>query len=116
MHMTAAGDQMYIAEMDNDHLKNTINSIFRNLDIAKKALNQDSSSSVSSVLYKSRTMTKDKAKFLIESMVDQQLPHYLMEASLRGMEFSKELKEFFDRDSQLAINGTLILCPHLDDE
>lgn len=61
-------------------------------------------------------MSKEKAKYFIEQMAEDKLPHYMMEASLRWMDYSKELQLFFDRTEKLITNQWMILCPGLDDE
>lgn len=114
-HKTVDGNEMYIADMTTEHLNNQINSLFRNLEIAKASLNENESSTVNSILYKNRTMSKDKAKYLIEQIIDNKLPAYLMEAQLRWISYTEELQKFFERKEQLSTTSILLGYVPCDD-
>jgi hypothetical protein len=82
-HRTADGTHMYISEMSNEHLKNTINMFLEQLRQASKALNQSTVKSINTALYKEIIVSPEKAEKIINSVINDKLPHYLMEAVLR---------------------------------
>ena len=97
-HVTKDGKQMFISQMDDDHLKNTINLMFANIRNAKSLLSAKVSlSNFQGALY---GMSKEKISKKTAKLIKNQtrkLAHYLAEAMLRGMNYTKELQELFER-------------------
>lgn len=101
MHKAANGQLTYIAEMDDEHLTNTILLLLNNFKIATAALSAGDDSNLNSVLFERRTLSKDKAKRLIKNMYES-LPAYVMEANIRGMDVREDLQNAFGRDRKLG--------------
>lgn len=108
VHKTFEGDEMYIAEMDDSHLKNTIDLHILNFKKAAKALNKKDTNTINGILYKNVGMTAEKAKWHIND-ISEKLPAYIMEAVIRGIDYSKQLQEIFGRSAQLYEEGVLLL-------
>ena len=97
-HTTKDGKHMFISQMDDEHLKNTINLMFANIRNAKSLLSAKVSlSNFQGALY---GMSKEKISKKTAKLIKghtRKLAHYLAEAMLRGMNYTKELQELFER-------------------
>ncbi|BFM39936.1 hypothetical protein [Synechocystis sp. LKSZ1] len=113
MHTTKDGTQMLIAEMNNDHLLNTIKTWCQKIKVSREILenpNKIQQNVVLQAINKSYSLesTMDRATDLIETSHKKLLP-YCLEAALRGLEITPTLQEAYGRKegvaplSQLAI-------------
>lgn len=102
IHKTSDGRTMFISEMEDSHLLNTINYILREIDSIKKAylLKQDPNL----VFYK---LLSTRSRCLSEEALGERLSYriealypYVLEASLRGLNISSNLQETFKRTSK----------------
>ena len=98
IHRTEEGRRIYISQMENSNLKNTIIYILRKIENNKRILNSSGDmTQLKMVLY---NIVKDnlikEAGTEIKISVEKLYP-YLAEAMLRGFNFSAELQTTFDR-------------------
>lgn len=99
IHVTKEGDKILISQMDDNHLKNTINFICREIEKCKSI--SVTSSEVSKFQKKiigiddedleDRMM--DRAKNYSEALV-----YYLAEIALRGIDMSQLVQQVFERN------------------
>lgn len=119
IHYTADGHMLLVAEMSTEHLTNTINlSINRIKELSKfiDMLNNGEISKISALheavyggIY--NDSHKDKARSLLKSFI-MNLPKYIMEASLRGIDTTTKLQEAFGRSTVFTpVLPTLLLRP-----
>lgn len=103
-HTTKDGTVMFIAEMEDDHLKNTILMITNTLRAAKLALGGNVGlSKFNKAMFGIDDVTNEaKAKSLIQSCYDKVCP-YVFEAALRGLDISKQLQDVFEREGRIEI-------------
>lgn len=101
IHKTKEGDRLFISQMDDTHLVNTISLIMKRICKCKNALSSKISiSSFKAALYKVDTNSLvESAKERIAEETNILYP-YISEAMLRGMSFTKELQELFERTGQ----------------
>ena len=93
IHKTRAGKSLFIYEMDDDHLLNTIDLLIIKLEEAKKALAEDSNN-FKNVVYQ-RNIDKESLKrkstfFLIT------LQKYVFEAVIRKLDIEDQIKALKD--------------------
>ena len=109
-HTTKDGSKMLICQMDDSHLKNTINYMIR--EINKQKANLSASVEITplkSALYGiKKEDVSGRAHRAIPKMVELMFP-YLAEAMLRGMDFSKDLQEMLERSGQETCATSLML-------
>ena len=97
-HTTKEGQTLMIAEMDNNHLKNTVTMILKGVEMAKEVLKGKELDPFKKALYSSRTpaMSKTQAKKIIATAPENVSP-YILECVIRGIDFSVEIRKTFDR-------------------
>ena len=93
---------MLVAEMDDQHLSNTINLIIKTIDDLFTHLTEESTmTSRSKILYKTR-MSKEEIEDRIKESTNA-LKEYIFEASLRGIHFTEPLQKVFDRKGAITV-------------
>lgn len=104
-HTTRDGDTMYISQMEDSHLINTIKYIIRKGNDAKEALMTDLSG-VNSILYGSDIQVdKERMKSIIKK-VPELLEPYILEAVIRSFDFTEirdSMSDFFERSEVLPL-------------
>lgn len=103
-HTDAAGRTMLVAEMSDEHLLNNIKLLLRRIKECSTyidALDAGETPKVTALhraaygdLYNPNN--KERAKQLLNSSLSS-LPKYVMEGCLRGLSFTAELQETFER-------------------
>ncbi len=105
IHVTRDGNRIPIALMTDDHLYNTIMYLLRQLEEAKDVINgkklleniDDFTRSISlEERYYDEDYYKERAKEITEM-----LANYILEATIRGMDFREQLQKAFGRDKGL---------------
>lgn len=101
IHTTKEGVSTFISQMEDDHLKNTINVFIRKITQLKTALEAKVSvSPFKAALYEVDVQcVSETAKKQISVQANKLYP-YISEAMLRGFDFSKELRVVFERDGK----------------
>lgn len=101
-HRTREGNTIYISSMDDQHLTNTIKLFIEKINKYKTCLNATHESNVTSAIHNvDSEYIKEKAKEELLEIHDDLLPSYILEASIRGLSFNKELSEAFERSEAL---------------
>ena len=106
IHRTVEGREMLVAEMDNDHLLNTIRRICRKIGEAIQIINLDEDIKPDKVIaqlqprYSAESLLT-KAKIELEEM-DEKLPFYVVEAVLRGLDISSILQKAYQREAKIG--------------
>jgi hypothetical protein len=100
-HTQANGVQIPIGQMTDVHLKNTIGVLIRTAELcAKVVVCAHKPETVNEIIHGvSRKQQINSAKSKLKELYNR-LPPYIMEASIRGMDFGKELREAFDREEK----------------
>lgn len=99
-HRTKDGKVMFISQMSDSHLESTIMMFLNSIrEYKNKLIAEDiKTSPMQSVLYDvDPKRVQKQAKHGIKVATDKLYP-YLAEACLRGMDFSKELQDVYERD------------------
>lgn len=98
LHKTNAGEQMFISQMDNEHLQNTINCYFIKIEQAKSLLNTSVSvDKLKSALYEiDNKQIAKQASRLIKRITEKLYP-YLAEAMLRGISYTERMQKVYER-------------------
>jgi hypothetical protein len=98
-HLTADGRKLTLCEMSDTHLQNVINLTLNNAEALKNMVKSgEGAESITEILHGvSRKQQIALAKQKLREIYER-LPHYIMEASMRGMDFSLRLRETFERE------------------
>ena len=98
VHRTKEGKNMFISQMDDSHLTNTIKFILRKIKICKDALGLEiKATKLQSALYRiDEKELASQAKEEITEICETMYP-YLAEAMLRGISFTTELQDLLER-------------------
>jgi len=106
IHVTKEGNKLLISEMENSHLGNTILYILRQIDTAKKMLEgKTERSEFEKAIYGNyKTMDKEDLQEIIRGRSEILQP-YLGEAMLRGLDYTKELQETFERAEKISVHS-----------
>lgn len=97
-HYTRGGETMFISQMEDEHLRNTIEIFLREIEKCIGLLDfKVGLSRFKSALYKvDSEEIADRAEERLQKVVNKSYP-YLSEALLRGMDFKDRLQEVFQR-------------------
>ena len=98
IHKTRAGEQFFVSQMEDEHLRNTIELYLGQLKQLKGALEAKVTlNPFKSALYNVDVgAISEKAKGLINGVANKLYP-YLAEAMLRGIDYKTELQTTFER-------------------
>lgn len=113
-HTTEDGRSIFVSEMPDQHLKNTVNVLINNAQ-AMKALIKGGAGpeTITEIIHGvSRKQQIGVAREKVKSIYVNLAP-YIMECMIRGIDFSKELADAFERDKS-AINNALPLSLEID--
>ena len=118
-HVTKDGRKMLIAEMDDNHLENTIKYVLRQIAMAKALLDGNiKQSKFDNAIYgKYKQFDEEDLSDLLRNRT-QIIQFYLGEAMLRGMSFTNELQEVFERNEKLVVASpfeTRLMLENFDD-
>jgi hypothetical protein len=103
-HKTRDGKKMYISQMDNRHLENTIRIILKHIEDAKKVSSQEVPlSKFQQTVYKMNTARVEKKAAQMISALTEKLYPYLAEAMLRGQNYTADLQRVFERKASDSI-------------
>ena len=105
-HKTKDGDSMFISEMSEQHLNHTISMHLRNIEENYQLLTWDKKVTINSLLYE-RDIDFDEVKRRVKQ-IDTILPFYIMEASIRWIDFSEQLQKVYWRTDKLVTNNLLL--------
>lgn len=96
-HEAKDGRVLLLANMDENHLKNTVRSHLRKIREAKETLANTGGLKVFGALY-SQKVGDIEGKMLRQiNQSARMLPDYIMECMIRGINFREELANAFDR-------------------
>ena len=114
-HKTKNWQTMLIAQMDNDHLVNTINLIIKQIKDWQEILESwFSKSNLDAILsWYTSPKLKEKAEDVIKRNL-KNLPYYIFEATIRWISYTNELQWLFARESWLG-KDNLYLWNNYDD-
>ena len=100
-HVTKEGREISLCEMENSHLTNYINMVLNTAEVCKNVINSGpGTETITELLHGvSRKQQIHSAKAKIKEIY-QLLPHYIMEASIRGIDFGARLREVFEREKK----------------
>ncbi len=120
IHRTKEGEKMFISQMEDSHLQATINLFIKKIKDLKDALSMKVNvSPFKSALYAiDSTEIAENAKQRISTATSLLYP-YLAEAMLRGMDYTVELQELFERtgkEDRFSIEDGSNLLEFQDDE
>jgi hypothetical protein len=103
MHRCNDGRKMFVSQMEDDHLKKTIELHFRKLENLKKAV----TAKVNITPFKASLYGVDTAA--LHEMAQGKIKHqanalypYLAEAMLRGFDYKEQLQTIFERTGKEA--------------
>jgi hypothetical protein len=103
-HQTSDGKIILIANLEDSHLKNIVNLHIIRIKQAKEILSQGATFKIQEALL-NHSSSNLEAKMLKQIKVAAAaLPAYIMECAIRGIDYSKELQNAFDRTK---INNSL---------
>jgi hypothetical protein len=97
-HITKDGKEMFITQMEDDYLKEIIQLYFDRMRKAKKALDvKIKANKLKMALYSiDESSVAERAKGTLLKFTHEIMP-YIFEACLRGMQFTKDLQELYER-------------------
>lgn len=106
VHKTKEGEKLFISQMADSHLTNTINMLIRKIEGYKGALEAKVNvSPFKAALYEVDVeQFSETAKKRISSTANGLYP-YLAEAMLRGIDFKADLQRIFEREGQEGFFG-----------
>jgi len=115
-HTTKDGSKLFISEMENSHLENTIRLMLAKVDEAKRMLyNKSSENKFKSALYSiPEVKDRDLKEFILKYTT--MLAPYIMEAMLRGINFTPELQLAYERVGKDTISRGQLLIPESVEE
>lgn len=93
LHKTKNGRNMQICEMDDNHLKNTINLFLSGLNTSRNILEEKEIQTRFAKKWNKRSMNFDDAEDFIERF-QERFPHYLEEALIRNLDISREIESY----------------------
>ena len=100
-HTTKEGNKILIAQMGNAHLENTIKLLFNRIKLAMAILSEDTKITPESVVFHHKNINKiEQSKVLMELCIDN-LPKYIFEATIRWINYTKELQDVLWRSEAL---------------
>ena len=118
-HKTKDGDEMFISQMEDSHLTNTINYYLRKVREAKDSLTKSVAiDPFKGALYGIEPeAVRNMAMTAVVNLTAKLYP-YLSEAMLRGIDFKEQLQEIYGRtgQEQLSVPRRLLQQPDYDDE
>ena len=116
IHVDKQGVQYKIAEMTDDHLKNTINAMLNNAKVLGEFLKQDIDKvSIMDIVHGvNRKQLRANAEKKIKAIYGKLSP-YIMEAVFRGMDFGQELRIAFDRQETGPVKPLLPMTLSIED-
>jgi hypothetical protein len=99
-HITKEGKELFISQMSDSHLESTIMMYINKIREAKNNLIAEDIrvSPMQTILYGVDPKALQKRARHTIRAVSTKLYPYLAEACLRGMDFSKELQDVYERD------------------
>ena len=112
-HTTEDGQTMLIGQMSDDHLKNTIKRLCRELKQCSMILSNQAVIDKTGLLqainenYNTEEM-KERAEMSAKG-IHESLKNYVLEASLRKLDISENLQETYQRTQRMGNNAELIL-------
>lgn len=112
IHTTREGKQMFISQMEDEHIKNTINLYIKKLEMLKGLTVKVDLPKFKKALYN----IADDEDIQAEAMdklkdVAKALYPYLAEAMLRGIDFKTELQKVFEREGKEDNNISVGMNP-----
>lgn len=97
-HITKGGNTLFVKDMDNSHLINTIRLLIRNAEVVNLE-KKENLTKVSSLTYKKK-ITKTQKEVLVNKF-NRHIYKYIAEASIRGLDIEfllKQIREIFGRE------------------
>lgn len=101
IHFTQDGSKMYLEEMTDSHLFNTINLMLTRLQVAKDTLNTKERSKFIQIYQNKKLNTTSAVKHV--KAFKMSMPKYIFEATLRGLDVSLQItkiKNLLERDTE----------------
>jgi hypothetical protein len=110
-HITRDGREMDISQMADDHLLHTIGFTLKRMGEAKKLFEAPPKATLDTLLYPREQGEVEGAKryFVV---ADERLPHYLAEATLRGLDltgYAEKMREVYGRDEARPARGQFLM-------
>lgn len=96
-HESKDGRVLLLANMDENHLKNTVRSHLRKIREAKETLANTGGLKVFGAFYGQKVGDIEGKMLRQINQSARMLPDYIMECMIRGIEFREELANAFDR-------------------
>lgn len=103
-HRTADGDIKALCEMSDNHLENTVNVLLNTAEVCKRVVESGvNKETITEIIHGvSRKQQVAQAREKIKAIY-QRLPPYIMEASIRGIDFGERLREVFSREKKAEV-------------
>lgn len=118
-HTTREGVKTLIAQMDDAHLKNTIDLAIASIEKCVGVMNNDVKISSNLDFIGSGVTTanlKREAEARLKLQM-QKLPYYIFEATIRGISYTEKLQKIYGRSAKLADEfSNMLAIGHDDDE
>jgi hypothetical protein len=96
-HESKDGRVLLLANMDENHLKNTVKMHLKNIQEAKETLKNSGNLKVFGALYDQKVEDIEGKMLRQINHSARALPEYIMECAIRGFDFRRELAAAFDR-------------------
>lgn len=102
-HKTKNWEILLIAEMEDEHLKNTIDLIIKNIENYFNMLKNKEELDINNIIYWRRNFTKAELKNFIKNS-SERLVFYIFEAQIRWYDYSEKLQKVFWRNGKIEQN------------
>lgn len=99
-HRTKDGSVMLIAEMETEHLQNTIWMIIKNIETYYSLLNTKVENDINDIVYWRRSYSHKELKHFIKTS-SERLVYYIFEAQIRWIDYSSELQRVYNRKDKI---------------
>lgn len=91
-HTTKTGEELYLMDMDESHLINTMNLYIRNFRLAKSLVNGEKEIDNFKSRYYKRESKLENPELYIDNF-DEKIAPYIYEAALRRIDITEQINE-----------------------